>query len=45
MTIHNNIRILNLFENEITKKYFRYMKVVTVFNAFDTTCDALNGAD
>ena len=45
MTIHNNIRILNLVENKITKKYFRYMKVVTVFNAWDTTCDALNGAD
>lgn len=45
MTIHNNIRILNLIDNKITKKYFRYMKVVTVFNAWDTTCDALNGAD
>jgi hypothetical protein len=45
MTIHNNIRIMNLVENDITKKYFKYMKVVTVFNAWDTTCDALNGAD
>ena len=45
MTIHNNIVKMNLVENEITKKYFRYMTTCTVLNAWDTTVDALNGAD
>ena len=45
MTSHNNIRRLNLVDNEMTRKWFRYMTTVTVFNAWDTTCDALNGAD
>ena len=45
MTSHNNIRKLNLIDNEMTRKWFRYMTTITVFNAWDTTCDALNGAD
>lgn len=45
MTIHNNIVKMKLVENEITKKYFRYMTTCTVLNAWDTTVDALNGAD
>ena len=45
MTIHNNITTLNLINNDIIKKYFRYMRVVTVCNAWDTTCHAMNGMD
>lgn len=45
MTIHNNIVRMNLVENEITKKYFRYIKVCTVFNMWGTQMEALNGAD
>jgi hypothetical protein len=45
MTIHNNIKIMNLVKNGMTEKWYRYMKVVTVFNAWDTTSDAMNGAD
>lgn len=45
MTSHNNIKRLKLVSNEMTDKWFKYMTTVTVFNAWDTTCDALNGAD
>lgn len=45
MTNHNNIRKLNFISNEKTNKWYRYMKNVTIFNSWDTTCDALNGAD
>ena len=45
MTIHNNIVRMNLVENEITKKYFRYIKVCTVFNMWGTQMEALNGCD
>lgn len=45
MTIHNNIRIMRFVENEKIKKYYRYITVCTVLNAWDTTTDALNGAD
>lgn len=45
MTIHNNIVKMNIVENEITKKYFRYIKVCTVFNIYGSQMEALNGAD
>ena len=45
MTIHNNIVKMNLVENEITNKYFRYINVCTVFNMWGTQMEALNGAD
>ena len=45
MTSHNNIKIMNLVKNEKTEKWFRYMKTCTVFNAWDTTTDKMNGAD
>ena len=45
MTSHNNIKRLKLIDNEKLSKWFRYMDTVTIFNAWDTTCDALNGAD
>lgn len=45
MTSHNNIRRLKFISNHKIDKWFRYLDAITVFNAWDTTCDALNGAD
>lgn len=45
MTIHNNIRIMSLISNEETTKWYRYMTTCVVFNAWDTSMDALNGLD
>lgn len=45
MTVHNNIKKLKLVQSEKINKYFRFMKTCTVFNAFDCTTDAINGAD
>lgn len=45
MTSHNNIRRLKFISNPETDKWFKYLDAMIVFNAFDTTCDALNGAD
>lgn len=45
MTCHNNIRILNLVDNDEVNYWYRYMNTVTIFNAWDSTAHALNGAD
>lgn len=45
MTCHNNIRILRLKNTEILNHWYKYMKTCTIFNSWDTTADALNGAD
>lgn len=45
MTIHNNIRIMNLIDNENTRKWYRYMTTCLIINAWDTTMDAMNGED
>lgn len=45
MTSHNNIRKLKFIQNEEVDKWFKYLDTMVVFNAFDTTCDAMNGAD
>ena len=45
MTCHNNIRRMKLNKSELAEKWFQYMKTVVVLNAFDTCCDATNGAD
>lgn len=42
MTCHNNIKILNLVDEN---KWYKYMKAVTIFNSWDTTAHALNGLD
>ncbi len=41
----NNIVIRNICSNEQTSKWYKYMKCVTIFNAWDNTCSSLNGAD
>lgn len=45
MSIHNNIRILNLKNNDEVNKWYRYMKTCLIMNAWDTTADAENGED
>lgn len=45
MTSHNNIKKMKLIDNEKVREWFKYMNTVTIFNAWDTTTDAMNGAD
>ncbi len=45
MTCHNNIRLLRLDNNEEMQRWYKYMNTVTIFNSWDTTTHALNGAD
>lgn len=45
MTNHNNIKIFNFKDNKDTKKWYRFMTTCIVLNAWDTTVDAINGAD
>ena len=45
MTSHNNISKKKLINNELTDEWFKYIKTMTIFNAWDTTCDSMNGAD
>lgn len=45
MTCHNNIRKLKLSNSDECKYWYRYIKTAIVLNAWDTTCDAMNGSD
>ncbi|NFO24096.1 hypothetical protein FDB03_06260 [Clostridium botulinum] len=45
MTNHNNIRIFKFKDNELTRKWYRYMTTCTILNAWDCTMDAMNGMD
>lgn len=45
MSCHANIRILNLIKNDDTELWYQHMKNITILNAWDTTTQALNGAD
>lgn len=45
MTCHNNIRVLNVTNNEDMAYWYQYMTTVTILNSWDTTTHALNGAD
>ena len=45
MTSHNNISRKKLKYDKECRKWFKYIKTMTVFNAWDTTCDSMNGAD
>lgn len=45
MTAHNNIRKLKLRNDEQTGYWFRYIRTAIILNAWDTTCEAENGAD
>lgn len=45
MTSHNNIVKAKLINDEMTEKWYKHMKNVIVFNAWDTSMAALNGED
>lgn len=45
MTCHNNIRKMKLVDNEETKHWYQYITTAIIYNAWDTACDAMNGAD
>lgn len=45
MTCHNNILRKKLSYSEEASYWFRYMKTCTIFNAWDTSMNALNGCD
>lgn len=45
MTSHNNIRRLKLINNDKVNEWFKYLDTITVLNAWDTTCEAMNGMD
>lgn len=45
MTCHNNIRRLHFPATDAQKYWFRYIRSLVVFNAWDTATDALNGED
>lgn len=45
MTCHNNIKVLNVNQSDDAEEWYKHMQTVTIFNSFDTTTQALNGAD
>lgn len=45
MTCHNNIRRMKLNKSEEAAHWFQYIKTAIILNAWDTACDAMNGAD
>lgn len=45
MTNANNIVRMKLARREETEHWYRFMDTVAILNAWDTTCDAMNGAD
>ena len=45
MSCHNNIRVLDVAQNERADYWYRYMKTVSILNCHDATTHSLNGAD
>ena len=45
MTCHNNIRKMKLCKSEEAKHWYQYISTVAILNAFDSACEAMNGAD
>lgn len=45
MTCHNNIRKMKLVDNEDIRYWYKYITTAIIYNAWDTACDAMNGAD
>jgi hypothetical protein len=45
MTCHNNIRKRSVVHNEEVDFWYQYITTGIILNSWDTTCDALNGAD
>ena len=45
MTCHNNIRKMKLRSDENTEHWYQYIKTALIYNAWDSACEAMNGAD
>lgn len=45
MTCHNNIRKMKLCSDENTEHWYQYIKTALIYNAWDSACEAMNGAD
>lgn len=45
MTCHNNIRRMKLNKSENAEHWYQYIRTAAILNAWDTACDAMNGAD
>ena len=45
MTCHNNIRKMKLRNDDIVAHWYQYITTAIVLNAWDSACDAMNGAD
>ncbi len=45
MTVHSNIKKMNVVHTDEMEHFYRYIKSVIIFNNFDTSPDAMNGFD
>ena len=45
MTCHNNIRKMRLNNSDEARHWYQYITSAQIYNAWDTACEAMNGAD
>ena len=45
MTCHNNIRRMKLCKSNDALYWYQYITTALIYNAWDTSCEAMNGAD
>ena len=45
MTCHNNIRKMKLNNSGLAAHWYRYIDTALIYNAWDSACEAMNGAD
>ena len=45
MTCASNIKRMTIRDNEQTSYWYQYINSALIYNAFDTACEAMNGAD
>lgn len=45
MTCHNNIRKLKIVKKKCADYWYKWIKTMLIFNAWDTAADAMNGED
>lgn len=45
MTCHNNIRRMKLSKSEEAAHWYQYIDTALIYNAWDSACEAMNGAD
>lgn len=45
MTVRNNIVKMKIANNEEVNRWYKYMKTITILNAWDNSCSTLNGCD